>query len=940
MADFSYNIVGSGDLSRYNEELRLHPGRAMEKKTRKQLNGIEFESDPRKILLRQTPLITQVYRAFGFSKEDFDRLISTALGRLATYVNNLPASLTYHHHEQGGLFRHSLEVGFEAIRIQDTQILTRADYEERSRATLMWGVAAFFGGILHDIGKPLVNFEVRDAETAQKWNPFTESLQNWGMRIKCQSMIVTEAPMLQAKLHEKYMLWGAQQIIPQEVFAYFGQVQSEDIAQALLTALSDNTKKSQLREIIEEADRNSVRDYCAKHTYSGYDTFSSRADHLLLYAIDTFLSTGEYKLNEPNQPFWMVGGEFFIAMDSLSLSQVNVLLGSKNRPKIPQQTARLVAVLGDCDFILFTEGTEKDEKGNEYTARSPYWDLKPEGCDKPFRAIRLKDNKPLRRYQTYSISGTFAPGKGFTPSEVPVSSDGFRSSGLQGFPQIELAEPEAPVKTENLSPDKEGEEPKESDTSQEPPQGEAVSNGKHNHRTDAASVITGVIASAAKFSGWVVGQFMKGLREAGDTKDKKTTEDLSDNGTSRESVKENVRQPGYNNESLNQDGKLNKTLADAQPHTTKPECSTVTGNTQECSADTASVPECSSRTVWQNPECSSGTVWENPESSTDTGDAQSSSDTAGGSDSTPYGNTNENVKQANPSGDKPGDKPGENPGTESDTPESSTQSSALTPPPTPTKPEEKAQPSSCQGNTISESVKAVLPENAVLLDKCPLPVKDIEKKAILWRSFKSYTELKNTEKITVEAGTAQSEEEEALAREILYALPIDLTECADDETLTRRVVSRTLRLGTEMLPVLSRYKAFTRQPGAVTRHPLMEYLPFWMMAAYGIEKYPEAFSYHPDTGILVLESFGIASSRMRVHEREVIAARLGLLGNTLYFSTGKEPDFGVVLADKASASMLHLLTTDEENWNQPLLDTWVRLTNGGLGIADVAQGEK
>lgn len=119
----------------------------------------------------------------------------------------------------------------------------------------------------------------------------------------------------------------------------------------------------------------------------------------------------------------------------------------------------------------------------------------------------------------------------------------------------------------------------------------------------------------------------------------------------------------------------------------------------------------------------------------------------------------------------------------------------------------------------------------------------------------------------------------------------------------------------------------------------MEYLPFWLMAAYGIENFEETFTYHPDTGILVMESFDLAYRRMRVHEKDVIAARLAFLGNTHYFSVGKEPDFGVVLADKATASMLHLLTTDKEQWSLPKLDTWVRLTNGGLGIADVAQGE-
>lgn len=937
MADFSYNIVGSGDLARYNEELRLHPGRAMEKKTRKQLNGIEFEPDPRKILLRETPLITQVYRAFGFSKEEFDLYISTALGRLATYVNNLPASLTYHHHETGGLFRHSLEVGFECIRIQDTMILTRAEYEERARATLMWGVCAFFGGILHDIGKPLVNFEVRDAETAQKWNPFTESLQHWGARIGCNNMIVSESPMLQPKLHEKYMLWGAHQIIPQEVFAYFGQVHSEDIAQALLTALSDSTKKSQLREIIEEADRNSVRDYCAKHTYSGYDTFSTRADHLLLYAVDTFLSTGEYKLNQPNQPFWMVGGDFFIDMDSLSLSQVNVLLSGKNRPKIPQQKERLVAVLGDCDFLLQTENTKADEDGKVLTSRSPYWYLKPEGCEMPFRVVRLKDNKPLRRYQTYSISGTFTPKDGFTPSEVSVSTDTFQTSGLQSFPQIEfpVEEKNDTQESESSSPDKEvvSKESQSQSGSAQPTESKETKGeaDKQNHRKDAASVITGVIASAAKFSGWVVGQFIKGLHDAYPNEKNSESGSLKgekpgsvNNKFNDKSVTETVKQE-EETESPKQEGR-GKNQGNAEGETATG--SADTANNQECSAETRSNSGCSTETA-ENQECTSSTAGE--QSSTETADNSGSTPA-----STPVGNPGENAEQANSGEAKSTENPGSQVGN-AQAPAAS-QSPSGAPSQSSAQGEPKPGASPCEGKDLKR-IKAVLPEEAVLLPECPLTVKAIEKKSILWRSFRSYTELKNSEKITVEAGTAQNEEEEALAREIMYALPIDLTEYADDEEMTRRVVTKTLRLGKEILPVLLRYKHLTTQPGAITRHPLMEYLPFWLMAAYGIENFEETFTYHPDTGILVMESFDLAYRRMRVHEKDVIAARLAFLGNTHYFSVGKEPDFGVVLADKATASMLHLLTTDKEQWSLPKLDTWVRLTNGGLGIADVAQGE-
>ena len=112
-----------------------------------------------------------------FDHETFDRLLLPAIERYASHVHLLPASAHHHHKGAGGLLRHGLEVGFFAVRAAHGHIFTPdATPLERKRSEIRW---AFFGGLLHDVGKPITDLAVVNEDGTLTWSPFLHGIAEW-----------------------------------------------------------------------------------------------------------------------------------------------------------------------------------------------------------------------------------------------------------------------------------------------------------------------------------------------------------------------------------------------------------------------------------------------------------------------------------------------------------------------------------------------------------------------------------------------------------------------------------------------------------------------------------------------------------------------------------------------------------------------------------------
>ncbi|WP_240906066.1 MobH family relaxase [Thiorhodococcus mannitoliphagus] len=143
------------------------------------LKGLPVASTAQ-ILATQRTLIASLQDALAFSDQDYSTLVLPLIERYAAFVHLLPASETHHHRGAGGLFRHGLEVAFQAARASRGRLfaLDRLP-EERRILEPRWHLAACIAGLLHDVGKPVADLSVVDRNGSYRWQPLDEPLAEW-----------------------------------------------------------------------------------------------------------------------------------------------------------------------------------------------------------------------------------------------------------------------------------------------------------------------------------------------------------------------------------------------------------------------------------------------------------------------------------------------------------------------------------------------------------------------------------------------------------------------------------------------------------------------------------------------------------------------------------------------------------------------------------------
>ncbi|NEV64504.1 MobH family relaxase [Thiorhodococcus minor] len=143
------------------------------------LKGLPVASTAQ-ILATQRPLIADLQEALAFRDADYQTLVLPLIERYAAFVHLLPASETHHHRGAGGLFRHGLEVAFQAARASRGRLfaLDRLP-EERRILEPRWHLAAAIAGLLHDVGKPVADLSVVDRSGTHRWQPLDETLVEW-----------------------------------------------------------------------------------------------------------------------------------------------------------------------------------------------------------------------------------------------------------------------------------------------------------------------------------------------------------------------------------------------------------------------------------------------------------------------------------------------------------------------------------------------------------------------------------------------------------------------------------------------------------------------------------------------------------------------------------------------------------------------------------------
>jgi hypothetical protein len=314
---------------------------------------------PAELLEEHAALITTIRDSLPLTLPDFDRLVRPTLLRTAEWWHLLPASETHHHSEIGGGLRHSLEVAMHAARGADGRKLAshltpskQVHYQRR------WQVATMFAGLLHDLGKPLVDLRVTDPDGERTWQPARGSLWEWLQihQLPCYYFYWEQVP--RGTRHQSAAVELARDVLGPETRAFLAEDDTDDIWSSLRNVLgSKGELPGAMGAVAGGADRASVDAYeSARRAKPLYlqTNHPSALQVRVLHVLRRRLETGAWRVGQEGPLHW--NGERLAAYfpDVMTVIAADLrLLGDR---AFPHERADFARALADAGFFEVPQG--------------------------------------------------------------------------------------------------------------------------------------------------------------------------------------------------------------------------------------------------------------------------------------------------------------------------------------------------------------------------------------------------------------------------------------------------------------------------------------------------------------------------------------------------------------------------------------------------------
>ncbi|GLR77514.1 TraI domain-containing protein (plasmid) [Azospirillum oryzae] len=377
-----------------------------------------------RLMRRQPEMLIKIRQTFSFPDEDYNRIILPVIERFASYIHLLPSSEHHHHKGAGGAFRHGLEVAFSAGRSSGAHIfMPEGTPLERKGVEIRWQAAIFFAGLLHDVGKPVTDVEVVNADGSLMWSPYSETISEWANKHGIERYFLRWK---RNRGNEHRILGGsiAQSLIPKHVVHWLNEGGS-DINQTLNLYLSGSEKlKHLLVDLVTKADSASVeRDLVATgHGKIRDPGFGVPVEQFVLDAMRRLLADGTWKINEPGARVWVVSdgvtdGVFVVwkkaVEDIIELLQTDRIQG------IPRNPDTLADVMIERDLAV------SKKLGNQVYR---YWPVCPDVLTNNGSPVRLL----MLRLQAPSL--LFAEPPPYVGAQIDPAPAPSQPAGTAGLP--------------------------------------------------------------------------------------------------------------------------------------------------------------------------------------------------------------------------------------------------------------------------------------------------------------------------------------------------------------------------------------------------------------------------------------------------------------------------------------------------------------------------
>jgi len=320
-------------------------------------HGVAAPAVPPELLLEsQHRQIDALHQVSSFSRADFDAYIRPVIERYAAFVHLLPASESQHHCGQGGLFRHGLEVAFHAALACEGKVFAFEHWaSERERLVPRWRMCALIGGMMHDIGKPVMDVGAVDVSGSLTWNPHVGSLWDWLAEHQLTEYYIRWRPGARHKRHEAFSTLALYRLIPDATLrwlaAFGGQ---EPMDQMILALMGTTDPNNPLANIIRQADSRSVgadvkasREHMAGSGKGGANSLALR----LIRAMHDLIQNGTWTINEVGtSPIWMTTQGVF-GMTEIVIKGAVAALREQGETSIPTDYRQTLNLLDDWGFL-------------------------------------------------------------------------------------------------------------------------------------------------------------------------------------------------------------------------------------------------------------------------------------------------------------------------------------------------------------------------------------------------------------------------------------------------------------------------------------------------------------------------------------------------------------------------------------------------------------
>ncbi|WP_026600555.1 MobH family relaxase [Methylomonas sp. 11b] len=333
-----------------------------------------------RILSSQTELIAAIEQALAMPDSLYQTIAAPVIRRYAAYSHLLPASESHHHRGAGGLFRHGLEVAHWAtLASQGSLFATSASPKERKAQELRWRLAVCFAGLLHDIGKPVADIAVVDAQGQHTWNPCDENITDWALRNEIDRYFLRWRDN-RHKRHEQFSALVIERVLTREARTFILE-SGPDIMQAMLETINGLDRGSKVYALVITADCKSVERDLKAHYQNIDSALGMPVEKYLFDAMRRLVKSGQWTVNEKGARLWRFEDGLHIVWRA-GAQDIVTLLAKDKVPGIPRDEDTLADILIERGLAIPKSWPD----GRQYR----YWQMQPEGLENPLYLLRLK----------------------------------------------------------------------------------------------------------------------------------------------------------------------------------------------------------------------------------------------------------------------------------------------------------------------------------------------------------------------------------------------------------------------------------------------------------------------------------------------------------------------------------------------------------------------